>query len=50
MRAIDDNECRFQGQVLEMQLRCCMSGTAAPPTEASATPEPTAPSTPARSS
>jgi hypothetical protein len=50
MRAISDNECRFQNQVLEMQLRCCMSGSEAPPTEASVTPEPTAPSTPARSS
>ena len=51
MRAIDDNECRFQGQVLEMQLRCCMSGSEAPPTEASITaPTPTAPSEPARSS
>jgi hypothetical protein len=50
MRAIDDNECRFQGQVLEMQLRCCMSGAEAPPTEASVTPAPTAPSTPPQSS
>ncbi len=50
MRAISDNECRFQNQVLEMQLRCCASGVTAPPTEASVTPEPTAPSTPARAS
>jgi hypothetical protein len=50
MRAISDNECRFQNQGLEMQLRCCASGATAPPTEASATPEPTAPTTPAQSS
>ena len=51
MRAIDDNECRFQNQVLEMQLRCCMSGAEAPPTEASiVAPAPTAPSNPPQSS
>jgi hypothetical protein len=49
MRAIDDNECRFQGQVLEMQLRCCSAGAVAPPTEAVVT-TPTAPETPAKSS
>lgn len=26
MRAIDDSECRFQDQVLEMQVRCCTVG------------------------
>ena len=50
MRAISDDECRFQGQVLEMQLRCCSAGAVAPPTEAVVTTEPTAPTTPAQSS
>lgn len=49
MRAIDDNECRFNGQVLEMQLRCCSAGAVAPPTEAVVT-QPTTPETPAKSS
>ncbi|MDP3737948.1 MAG: hypothetical protein Q8R02_11195 [Hyphomonadaceae bacterium] len=49
MRAIDDNECRFQGQVLEMQLRCCSAGAEAPPTEAVVT-QPTTTETPAQSS
>jgi hypothetical protein len=47
MRAISDGECRFNDQVLEMQLRCCMSGATAPPTEASvAATAPTAPTQP----
>jgi hypothetical protein len=47
MRAISDSECRFHDQVLEMQLRCCMSGANPPPTEASvAASAPTAPSQP----
>jgi hypothetical protein len=52
MRAIDDSGCRFQDQVLEMQLRCCMSGAEAPPIEASvvSAPAPTAPSQPAPAS
>jgi hypothetical protein len=46
MRAINDDECRFHSQVLEMQLRCCMSGATAPPTEASVATAPTAPTQP----
>jgi hypothetical protein len=49
MRAISDSECRFQSQVLEMQLRCCMSGANPPPSEASVaatSPAPTAPTQP----
>lgn len=33
MRQINDEQCRFQDPVLEMQVRCCMAGAAAAPTE-----------------
>lgn len=31
MRAIDDTECRFNSQVLEVQVRCCAMGPNPPP-------------------
>ncbi len=34
MRSINDQECRFDQKILEMQVRCCMAGAAAAPTEA----------------
>ena len=50
LRAIDENGCRFQDQVLEMQVRCCATGDVQPSNEAAvavSTPvKPTAPSQP----
>lgn len=48
LRAIDDQQCRFNDQVLEMQVRCCMTGAAPPmPANASIVPEtPTKPTEP----
>ena len=44
MREISDDGCRFQSQVLEMQVRCCAVGDVPTTTEASVTePAPTAP-------
>lgn len=34
MRSIDDQECRFASQALEISVRCCMAGAAAKPVEA----------------
>lgn len=34
MRSINDQQCRFNTPVLEMQVRCCMAGAAPAPTEA----------------
>jgi len=31
MRSISDTECRFNGQVLEVQVRCCAMGPDLPP-------------------
>ena len=39
LREIDDSHCRFNSKVLEMQVRCCMAGAAAKPTEMPAAPE-----------
>jgi len=52
LREINDEGCRFNDQVLEMQIRCCTTGPAPVPTEAAAPvqPQPTAPRTPAQSS
>jgi hypothetical protein len=36
LREINDESCRFNDPVLEMQVRCCMAGGAARPTEAAA--------------
>jgi len=47
LREISDSQCRFQDKVLEMQVRCCVSGPLPPQTDAAlpATPEkPAAPS------
>lgn len=33
MRSINDEQCRFNSPVLEMQVRCCMAGAAPAPTE-----------------
>jgi hypothetical protein len=52
LREISDDGCRFNDQVLEMQIRCCTTGPKPEPTEAAApvTEQPTAPQTPAKSS
>jgi hypothetical protein len=48
LRSVDDSECRFNGRVLEMQVRCCTSGPLPPaaPTEAAAPPADTQPTRP----
>jgi hypothetical protein len=44
LRSINDSECRFNGRVLEMQVRCCYVGATPPPTTVAApTPPPPAP-------
>ena len=43
MRQIGDDGCRFQDQVLEMQVRCCAVGDVPITAEASVAPEPAAP-------
>ena len=52
LREISDEGCRFNDQVLEMQIRCCTTGPKPEPTEAAApvTERPTAPTTPQQSS
>lgn len=52
LREISDTGCRFNDQVLEMQIRCCTTGPAPVPTETAAPvePQPTAPQQPAQSS
>ncbi len=52
LREISDEGCRFNDQVLEMQIRCCTTGPKPEPTEAAApvTEQPTAPTTPQQSS
>jgi hypothetical protein len=52
MRAIDDTQCRFQDQVLEVQVRCCTAGPAplVQPTEAVQPVQPTNPAQPGQSS
>ncbi|MDZ4761295.1 MAG: hypothetical protein SGJ21_09510 [Alphaproteobacteria bacterium] len=47
MREIDDTQCRFNDQVLEMQIRCCTAGAPVGQTEISAPlSEPAAPTRP----
>jgi hypothetical protein len=48
LRAINEEGCRFQDQVLEMQVRCCAMGDVPPLSEAAVAvaPQPTAPSRP----
>ncbi len=44
MREINDEQCRFNDKVLEIQVRCCHAGAAARPLEAvNSTPTPSAP-------
>jgi len=52
LREISDTGCRFNDQVLEMQIRCCTTGPAPVQTETAAPvePQPTAPVQPAQSS
>lgn len=52
LREITDDSCRFNDKVLEMQIRCCMTGPqpAATPTAAPLVEKPAAPRTPAKSS
>jgi len=52
LREINDEGCRFNDKVLEMQIRCCTTGPAPVVTDVAApvTPQPTAPTTPAQSS
>lgn len=52
LRDINDDGCRFNDKVLEMQIRCCTTGPKPEPTEAAApvVEQPTAPKTPAQSS
>lgn len=52
LREISDEGCRFNDQVLEMQIRCCTTGPAPVPTETAAPvqPQPTAPVNPPQSS
>lgn len=49
LREISDEGCRFNDQVLEMQIRCCTTGPAPVQTDVVA-PAPTAPVTPPQSS
>jgi len=52
LREINDEGCRFNDKVLEMQIRCCTTGPAPVQTDIAAPvePQPTAPKTPAQSS
>lgn len=52
LREINDEGCRFQDQVLEMQIRCCTTGPAPVMTDVAAPvePQPTAPTQPTPSS
>jgi hypothetical protein len=52
LREISDEGCRFNDQVLEMQIRCCTTGPTPVMTETAAPvdQQPTAPQTPAQSS
>ncbi len=52
LREINDEGCRFNDKVLEMQIRCCTTGPAPVVTDIAAPvePQPTAPKTPAQSS
>lgn len=44
LRSLNDTECRFNSQVLEVQVRCCAMGPNPPPaTMVSTTPPPTEP-------
>ncbi|MEZ6024404.1 MAG: hypothetical protein R3C16_13545 [Hyphomonadaceae bacterium] len=46
MRSINDTECRFNGQVLEVQVRCCAMGPDLPPATMVRDQEPVEPAAP----
>lgn len=50
LRQIDDSQCRFQDRVLEMQVRCCVSGPLPPQTDAAIPATPEKPAAPASAS
>lgn len=52
LREINDDGCRFNDQVLEMQIRCCTTGPKPEPSEAAApvTDQPSTPQNPNRAS
>ncbi|MEQ1709562.1 MAG: hypothetical protein ABL864_14650 [Terricaulis sp.] len=47
LRSVSDTECRFNAQVLEVQVRCCAMGPNPPPTTMVRDTAPPAPETPA---
>lgn len=46
LRSINDTECRYNSQVLEVQVRCCAMGPNPPPTTMVRDTQPPAPETP----
>ncbi|ANP46427.1 hypothetical protein [Candidatus Viadribacter manganicus] len=46
LRSVSDSECRFNGQVLEVQVRCCAMGPNPPPATLVRDTAPPAPETP----
>lgn len=50
LRAVDDESCRFQDQVLEMQVRCCTAAQNATPLPAVSPAQPAQPATGGQSS
>lgn len=47
LRSVSDTECRYNSQVLEVQVRCCAMGPNPPPATMVSAPAPTEPATPA---
>jgi hypothetical protein len=47
LRSVNDSECRFNGRVLEVQVRCCAMGPNPPPATMVRETAPPAPQTPA---
>ena len=47
LRSVNDSECRFNGRVLEVQVRCCAMGPNPPPATMVSTQAPPEPETPA---
>lgn len=46
LRSVNDTECRYNAQVLEVQVRCCAMGPNPPPATQVSDTEPPAPETP----
>jgi hypothetical protein len=46
LRSVSDTECRFNGRVLEVQVRCCAMGPNPPPATMVSTQAPPEPATP----